>query len=318
MPLCAALPGGAAGGGASGNLHSGSVHVPDGVVWVVKDAVIDWLLEDTNPAVAYRTKIELLDEKANNAKVIQWMKKILPDNWQDVNGLWATYYYNAIAESGLTRAEIKINKSKVIDPYKAGAFDSNCGDFMKLRALIMLGFIEELNNLGIIENLKSSQLPDGGFLCLHRIKKMKYIPKSCIKCNNLALMFVSECRKKGIKTDIENNLLEYFWKHNIFYRSDDLSTLVLDCREGWRTIDTFYPFEVMRVGIQNIIEALCVLGHGNNQRLKSAWDVLHGKRDENGRYILDGTLSKSYFPKERVGKPGKWVTFYALLAEKYT
>ena len=88
----------------------------------------------------------------------------------------------------MTRSDIKINKNKVIDSYKAGAFDYNCGDFMKLRALIMLGFIDELNNLGIMEN---------------------------------------------------------------------------------------------------------------------------------GKYILDGTLSKSYFPKERVGKPSKWVTFYALLAEKY-
>jgi hypothetical protein len=130
-------------------------------------------------------------------------------------------------------------------------------------------------------------------------------------------MFVSECKKQNVKTDIENDLLKYFWKHNIFYRSDDLSTLVLDCREGWRTIDTFYPFEVMRVGIQNIIEAFCVLGYGNDKKLNSAWDVLYSKRDENGKYILNGTLSKSYFPKEKTGRPSKWVTFYALLAEKY-
>ena len=104
-----------------------------------KDSVIDWLLEDTNPAVAYRTRIELLGEKGDSVKAIQWMKKILPDGWQDVKGLWATYYYNAIAESGLTRADIKINKSKAIDTYKAGKFNYGCGDFMKLRALIMPG-----------------------------------------------------------------------------------------------------------------------------------------------------------------------------------
>jgi hypothetical protein len=27
-------------------------------------------------------------------------------------------------------------------------------------------------------------------------------------------------------------------------------------------------------------------------------------------------LSKSYLPKERIGKPSKWVSFYVLLAEK--
>jgi len=283
----------------------------------MEDTVIDWLLEETNPAVAYRTRSELLGEKADSEKAIQWTKNVLPDGWQDVNGLWSTYYYNAIAECGLTRADIEINKNKAIAPYKAEAFDYGCGDFMKLRALIKLGFIDELNNLGVMEKLKSPQLPDGGFLCLHRIAKMKYIPKSCIKCNNLALMFVSECKKQNIKTDIENDLLKYFWKHSLFYRSNDLSTLVLDGREGWRTIDTFYPFEVMRVGIQNIIEALCVLGYGNDERLNNAWDLLHSKKDDNGKYILNGTLSKSYLPKEKAGKPSKWVTFYALLAEKY-
>ena len=35
-----------------------------------------------------------------------------------------------------------------------------------------------------------------------------------------------------------------------------------------------------------------------------------------GKYILNGTLTKSYLPKEHIGKPSKWVTFYTLLAEK--
>jgi hypothetical protein len=92
--------------------------------------------------------------------------------------------------------------------------------------------------------------------------------------------------------------------------------LILDAREGWRTIDTFYPFEVMRVGLQNIVEAFCVLGYGTDTRLKEAWNILESKKDKDGKYILNGTLSKSYLPKERAGKPGKWVTFYALLARK--
>ena len=44
--------------------------------------------------------------------------------------------------------------------------------------------------------------------------------------------------------------------------------------------------------------------------------MLNGKKTGDGKYILDGTLAKSYLPKERAGKPSKWVTFYALLAQK--
>ena len=90
---------------------------------------------------------------------------------------------------------------------------------------------------------------------------------------------------------------------------------MLNCREGWRTIDTFYPFEVMRVGLQNIVESISALGYGNDPRLQEAWDLLAAKQGADGKFSLDGTLSKSYLPKERVGKPSKWVTFYALLAQ---
>ena len=35
-----------------------------------------------------------------------------------------------------------------------------------------------------------------------------------------------------------------------------------------------------------------------------------------GKYLIGGTLTKPYLPKETVSKPSKWVTFYTLLAEK--
>jgi hypothetical protein len=72
----------------------------------------------------------------------------------------------------------------------------------------------------------------------------------------------------------------------------------------------------MRIGLQNILEALCALGYGDDERLGEAWDLLNNKRNKDGQVILGGTLSKSYLPKERVGKASKWATFYTLLAEK--
>ena len=129
-------------------------------------------------------------------------------------------------------------------------------------------------------------------------------------------MFCAECRKKNIKVEIEGPLLNYFWNHNLFSRKTSPKTLILNAREGWRTIDTFYPFEVMRVGLQNIVESFCALGYGNDPRLQEAWDIINSYKTPDGKYILNGTPSKSYLPKERVGKPSKWATFYALLAEK--
>jgi hypothetical protein len=72
----------------------------------------------------------------------------------------------------------------------------------------------------------------------------------------------------------------------------------------------------MRVGLQNIVESFCAMGNGSDPRLREALNILNGKKIQDGKYILDATLSKSYLPKERAGKPSKWVTFYAPLAEK--
>jgi len=277
------------------------------------DKTISWLTENSNPAIKYRTLTELLSGEADKQQVSEWITGFLPTDWQETKGLWYNYYLTAIAECGLTYQDVDINKSKALD---LSNVEFSCGDFMRLRALIMLGFQNEPQILEILDKLNKKQLPDGGFLCLHRVDKMKYQPKSCVKSNNIALLFCSECKKRGIELSITDDLLSYYWKHNLFYRTSNLSELIIDAREGWRTIDVFFPFEVMRVGLQNIVEAFSALGYGNDERLTKAWDMLNAQRNDIGQVLLNGTLTKSYLPKERVGKPSKWATFYTLLAEK--
>ena len=64
------------------------------------------------------------------------------------------------------------------------------------------------------------------------------------------------------------------------------------------------------------MEALAVLGVGSAPELAEGWQMLEGKKDAQGKITLEGTLSKSYLPKESVGKPSKWATLYAWLAWK--
>ncbi len=187
---------------------------------------------------------------------------------------------------------------------------------MLLTSLMKLGFSEHESILPIIDGLAGHRLPDGGYLCLHRLSKLKYMPKSCYKANLHALLFLAECKKSGADISPLMPLVDYFLDRSIFYRSADKPSLVLNSREGWRTIDAFYPFEVMRVGLQNVLEAFCALGYGDDTRLQEAWSLLEACENSAGRIILGGTLTKSYLPKERVGKPSKWATFYALLARK--
>jgi len=280
------------------------------------NAAVNWLLEDSNPAIKYRSLKELFGEKANNQDVVTYVNSFLPKGWKETKGLWFTYYLNAIAECGLTGEDMSIPKGKALLLIENEAFGFGCGDFMLLRAMIMLGYHNEPLIIEQLNQLNSKQLPDGGFLCLRRLEKLNYTPKSCVKSNNWALLLCSECKKRGISLTITNNLLNYYWEHNLFYKKSDLSELILNARGGWRTIDTFHPFEVMRVGLHNIVEAFCALGYGNDNRLLDAWNLMNCKKNEKGQYLLEGTLTKSYLPKERIGRPSKWVTFYSLLAQK--
>jgi len=195
---------------------------------------------------------------------------------------------------------------------------ASCGDGLMLRALVALGYKDYESVRSKLDAFSGCILPDGGFLCLHRIYKLKYTtPKSCIKDNMHTLLLVAECKKQGIELEYTNELLDYFIERKIFYRSDNLDALVLNCRSGWRMTDNFFSAEVMRVGLPQLLYAFAVLGVGDAPELNEAWKLLKSKKDGEGKYILEGTLTKSYLPKEKINKPSKWVTLYSLLAEKY-
>lgn len=276
---------------------------------MLNENIIDWLLEENNPAVAYRTRTEILGETADAFVSKEWIYSKLPQDFTETKGLWYTYYITALAECGLTCKDLDFTPT--FDNFEYG-----CADFMYLRALIKMGYGTVENVINVINSLADKVLPDGGFLCNRRLKKFDYTPKSCYKANIHTLLFLAECKKQGIRVDISKQIINYFLDRNIFYRKDDKTTIIMDGREGWRIIDTFHPFEPMRIGIHNIVESFSALGYGNDERLNEAWNFLHKHKDEDDKMILSQTLTKSYLPKEKVGKASKWVTFYTLLAEK--
>lgn len=73
----------------------------------------------------------------------------------------------------------------------------------------------------------------------------------------------------------------------------------------------------MRIGLPLILAALSVLGAGNHQAVSGAWELLERKKNEAGRLVLEGTLSRQPLSFGAVGKENKIVTLYAALAEKY-
>ncbi len=308
----------------TGRMHHGVDIRSKGAIYgkrLMNEETLDWLLEGNNPGVRVRTLTGLCglsddDPEAVAARglVMRTLDISRDLTWMNGEGLTLRKNLTAFAESGLTRDDIPI--TALVDRLLAQVDDVNCSDFMLLRALVMLGYGADPRVRHSVAQAVEKRLPDGGWLCLHRLNKMNRTPKSCIKANMHALLLAGEMRKRGMSFPGSDRLVQYFLKRRLFYRMDDPKRLVLPCRPGYRMTDAYFPIEIQRVGLPLLLESLAVLGAGPAPELSEAWDILHSKQDEQGRVKLEGTLGKSYLPKERVGRPGKWVTLYAWLAYK--
>jgi hypothetical protein len=282
-----------------------------------------WLLEEDNPGVRVRALTGLCgypqdhqEVMASRCLVMQTLPAARDLSWMEVKGQSLTYNLTALAESGLTCADVAVEA--VADKVLSPPFDANCGELMALRALVILGYGHDPRIGERLARLQEVQLPDGGWLCLHRVNKMKRVPKSCIRAAMHGLLFFAELRRQGLHASGEEQLIDYFLRRRVFYRTDDPTQLVLNDHPGRRMTDVFFPIEYFRVGLPVLLDAFAVLGVGEAPELREAWRLLDEKIDPQGRVLLEGTLplKTCYLPKERVGKPSKWATLYACLAWK--
>ncbi len=281
--------------------------------------LISWLLEESSACIKLRVLTDLLGLPRDNPEVelargqaLETLPQARDLSWLGLKGQIITYNLTALAEAGLSGTDVPVDR--VVDQELSQPFDVNCGQFMLMRALVMLGFSEDERLQARLAAMRDRQLPDGGWLCLHRLDKMKRIPKSCIKANMHALLLAGELEKHGMSPQWRSGVIEYFKRRRLFYRADNPSKLVLDCEPGYRMTDVHLPAEYLRVGLTYLMEALHALGQRNTPEFQDAWQLLKSKGDELGRVRLEGQLAKTYLPKERVGQFTRWGTLYTALA----
>jgi hypothetical protein len=285
------------------------------------EPMTSWLLGEDSPGVRVRALTGLCGYPQDRQEVLAARRLVIRTlpaardlSWMEMKGQTVVYNLTALAESGLTHADVSLEMAagKVL----SGPFDANCGELMALRALVMLGYGRDARVGERLARLQEVQLPDGGWLCLHRVNKMKKTPKSCIRAAMHGLLLFAELAKQGLPAKGADRLLGYFLGRRVFYRTDDPTRLVLDDHPGRRMTDVFFPIEYFRVGLPVLLDAFAALGVGKAPELSEAWCLLDEKVDAQGRVPLEGTLplKTAYLPKERVGKPSKWATLYACLA----
>ena len=230
-------------------------------------SILEWLLEEENPEVRLRTLKEYEKLPEDDERVVECKKLLLHSKVYE-RGLkklrtdkpWAKY--DAIlgfAEWGLTRADIGEDiDGEVFALIESTGFKMLCGEPLLLRNLVKLGFGREEIVKNEIDSVLGLIQEDGGFRCISTNKKIndpRKPHKSCARLTVEYLLLAAELHLLGYRPACEEALTHYFTKRNIFYRTDDMKTPMVDVMLG-----TFYPPDPIKIGAHQIVYALRVLG----------------------------------------------------------
>ena len=285
--------------------------------------ILEWLLSDDTPEVRLRTLKEYQKLSDDNPKVIECKSKLLQSKIYE-RGLkklkkdkpWEKFdAIMAFAEWGLIIEDIGSDiDEEVFSLIQSTGFKMLCGEPYLLRNLVKLGYYHEDIVKEEISCMLGKIKEDGGFGCISSNKKIndpKKPHKSCARLTVEYLLLVAELHLLGIECECESTLVHYFTKRNIFYRTDNREIPMVDVM-----LETFYPSDPIKVGVQNIVYALRVLGcPGESEAMQAGYKVLNRYRLDNGRYILTASTSVPAFKAGKVGEENKWITLYAYMAQ---
>lgn len=287
-------------------------------------SILVWLLEEKNPEVRLRTLKEYEKLPEDDARVVECKRLLLQSKVYErglkklrTNKPWAKY--DAIlgfAEWGLTQDDIGADiDDEVFGLIESTGFKMLCGEPLLLRNLVKLGYGQETIVKNEIDTVLGLIKEDGGFGCISTNKKIndpRKPHKSCARLTVEYLLLVAELHLLGYRPACENALAHYFTKRNIFYRTDDMQTPMVDVMLG-----TFYPPDPIKIGAHQIVYALRVLGCApESEAMQAGYKVLDRHRLENGRYVLTASKSVPAFKVGNVGEENKWVTLYAYMAHE--
>ena len=287
-------------------------------------SILTWLLEEENPEVRLRTLKEYEKLPEDDARVTDCKKRLLQSKVYE-RGLkklrsdkpWAKYdAILAFAEWGLTRADIGEDiDGEVFALIESTGFKMLCGEPLLLRNLVKLGYAQEEIVKNEIDSVLGLIKEDGGFGCISTNKKIndpRKPHKSCARLTVEYLLLAAELHLLGYRPACEKALTHYFTKRNIFYRTDDMRTPMVDVMLG-----TFYPPDPIKIGAHQIVYALRVLGCApESEAMQAGYSVLNQHRLDNGRYVLTASKSVPAFKAGNVGEENKWVTLYAYMAQE--
>ena len=311
----------------------------------IPNNVTEWLLEEENPSIRYRTMRELQELPESDPELqlakkqissYQPVKNMLdsmhPERyWEEYNSykkksigkgteyMWNTTHFILanLAELGMTRDESKIEKAgnrylslQQPDGDFIGHF--SCVYGLNIRTFILLGFRGDPRLKKTIDLMVNSVRYDNGYLCdIHEGKRKKGRPvKSCVRGSAKIINSLGELPELW-NDPFSKKIVEYFLNRNILYKTINPKAYI---RKD--VVLTMFPF-YWGFGFIDVLLPLAKMGYGHDPRMYSAWDVLERHKTEEKKYKLDSDRKSKYWEFGKRGKANKWITFYAYLCLKY-
>jgi hypothetical protein len=314
------------------------------MVMDINREVIQWLLQDDEPSVRWRTLKELLDNDENlpdvqsaksailqSTPVCDLLAKMHPDGyWLQTNykkatvgddvlygSFGSTHFCLAyLAELGMDRSQPEV--AKAADRYLA--LQKPDGDWLNhyscllgynIRTYVLLGYRDDPRIKRSIELMLQTVREDGGYLCdWHEGKYKTRQVKSCIRGSVKCLLAFAELPEYWDHPRCKQ-LVAYFLNRGGIYESNHPGVFVNKDMERFS-----FPI-TWRTNLWEVLYGLSKMGLGNDERLSAAWKELENRSDDKARYRLDWTPTECPWKVGLRGEYNKWITFYVLLAEKY-
>jgi hypothetical protein len=330
----------------------------------MKDPTLSWLLDPKNPSVRVHALIDLLHTSKDTKKVIasrekipgyRPVKKILAT--QTSKGIWspedtcyspkwtaAVWPLTLLGEMNTppdSRISSEVERFLDLHQLDNGAFtcpsppdvkrwaarhpkkkavrwEEPCLTGNMIRTLLVFGYGQDRRVKKAIDWMPEGQLEDGGWNCDYPEKKVKH---SSFMSTIEPLWAYSEIPRqkwtRKMKRSI-NDGAEFLLMHHV-YKSDN---------HHWQeTYPFFTKLHFPMYYFYDILHALRVLtklGYGDDERIRSAVQLLMSKRRPDGAWNLEGDWYREgdyFYPSgkgrkapiaiEEIGKPSKWITLNA-------
>ncbi len=299
---------------------------------MVSKPVLDWLLEESQPSVRYRTLTELLGRSETDADVREARKEIPVKGWaasilaeRNPAGWWVREWSHftpefvstnwmllVLSELGVSRDLPEIRDSCELwmrmKPVRYGPIvhpplkPHLCSLAIGTRALVRFGYGEDPRVRRTLQWIVDAAHPEGGWShfgggrnldSYHSLGALAAVPRA----RRTASM--QRCVERGAEFFLERELHRQGKRYPPWYRFHD---------------PVYFYYDVL-VGL----EILTSLGYGRDPRLGFALSLLKKKRRPDGRWNLDAippdvghATSCRRFALENAGAPSKMITLRAL------